>query len=149
MTSKDHEHSAGRLLRETMEAIPFARHLGFRIAPAEFAPAVLYVPFREGLVGNMMLPAYHGGVLGTLMQSAAMVKLFGEAGRLPKLVDSNVDYLRSAGPCTLYADCELVRVGRRIAAVTSRCWQRDSAHCVALARMHFLLEEGGIDQRAD
>lgn len=125
-----------------LDAIPFARHLGLRAAPADAAPALLYVPFRQGLVGNMVLPAYHGGVVGTVLQTVAMAMLLKEEGRLPKLVDINVDYLRPAGPHDLFADCELVRVGRRVAAVTSRCWQSRTDQCVAISRAHFVLDAG-------
>lgn len=133
---------AGACPQSILDAIPFARHLGFRVAPPDAAPALLYVPFRQGLVGNMFLPAYHGGVVGALLETVAMAMILKEEGRLPKLVDINVDYLRSAGPRDLYADCELVRVGRRVAAVTCRCWQSDPEHCVAISRAHFVLADG-------
>ena len=63
-----------------------------------------------------------------------------EAKTLPKPVDFAIDFLRSAGPRSTYAECEILRQGRRVAQVSVRCWQDDRDAPIAATRSHFLLE---------
>lgn len=124
-------------VRSAIWAVPYARHLGIDVVTIEGADSVLFhLPFEPRLIGNMALPAYHGGVVAAFMQVAALTTandLITE-DRLPKLVDFSIDYLNSAGPLDLYARCEVHRLGRRIATVGTRCWQNDTKLPVALSR---------------
>lgn len=84
----------------TLEAIPYARHLGIRLAEAETADdAVFHLPFDARLIGNVTLPAIHGGVVATFMQAAALVATYAlmHEDLPPKLVDFSIDYL--SRPC--------------------------------------------------
>ncbi len=127
-----------------VDYIPYGRHLGIRAEGSvnEEVP-LFHLPFRDGLIGNPTLPAIHGGVLAGLMETAALVTvLVGEGqARLPKLIDFTVDYLRSAGPRDVFAVCEILRQGRRVAAVRVRAWQDNEARPVAQARAQFLLAD--------
>ena len=93
------------------------------------------------------LPAYHGGVVATLMQVAALTATYVllDEDRPPKLVDFSIDYLSSAGPGDLFARCEMHRVGRRVAAVGIRCWQQDPDAPVALGRAHVFVAASASD----
>ncbi|MDZ7810851.1 MAG: CBS domain-containing protein [Arhodomonas sp.] len=75
--------------------IPYARLLGiaFRDDGGELS---FRLGFQEGNVGNPHLPALHGGVIGAFMENAAALHLLWreEAGRVPKVVDFSIDYLR-------------------------------------------------------
>lgn len=122
--------------------MPYARHLGIGVVANGGADSVLFhLPFEARLVGNVTLPAYHGGVVAAFMQVAALTTVFDliTEDRLPKLVDFSIDYLSSAGPLDLYARCEVHRVGRRIATVGIRCWQNDAEVPVALSRTHVFI----------
>lgn len=126
-----------------ISAMPYARHLGIGVVVAKGgADSILFhLPFEARLVGNVTLPAYHGGVVATFMQVAALTTVYDliTEGRLPKLVNFSIDYLNSAGPLDLYARCEVHRVGRRIATVGIRCWQNDTKVPVALSRAHIFI----------
>ncbi len=129
---------------ELVTAIPYAEHLGVQMT--QQADGFLFeLPFRKALVGNHLLPAIHGGVVAGFMENSAMLHLLvsQEQGRLPKTVDFSIDYLRSAGPKTTYARCDVTRQGRRVAHVSISCWQDNPRKPVAVARIHFILEEVG------
>ena len=115
-----------------ISAMPYARHLGIGVVVANGgADSILFhLPFEARLVGNVTLPAYHGGVVATFMQVAALTTVYDliTEGRLPKLVNFSIDYLNSVH-----------RVGRRIATVGIRCWQDDTKVPVALSRAHIFI----------
>lgn len=131
-----------------LATLPYARHLGVRVADVDLAgEGVLQLRFADRLIGNAALPAYHGGVVATLMQLTALIAtavLKGD-GSSPKLVDFSIDYLSSAGPADLFARCEVHRIGRRIAAVGVRCWQQDPNRPLALGRAHLYVAESISD----
>ncbi|MEJ8822215.1 PaaI family thioesterase [Variovorax humicola] len=138
-----HERTAAALA-----AVPYFHHLGIRLAAdAHDGEVTFYLPFDARLVGNPSLPAIHGGVLATLMQAAALLSTSAALGNAvpPKLVDFSIDYLSSAGPADLYAQCEMHRVGRRIAAVGIRCWQQSPDAPVALGRAHVYVAHSSSD----
>lgn len=118
--------------------VPYAELLGVRFDP-ERAHYVL--PFAPDLVGNARLPALHGGVVAGFAETAAVLWLMrAEAvDGVPKPVDFAIDYLRSAGAHSSYAQCEVLKQGRRVAQVVTRVWQQDPSELVAVARMHCLL----------
>lgn len=117
---------------------PYAAHLGIQREQDGFL-----LPYRELLLGDATRPALHGGVVAGFMETAALLHLLLSdiaAARLPKTIDFSIDYLRGAGPRATHAACEVLRVGRRVALVSVRCWQEDMRKPVALARAHFLWE---------
>ena len=126
-----------------MLAIPYCRHLGITAAVAD-GSLVLTMPFAAHLVGNPMLPALHGGVIGSLLETAAVAEVMFESGaaQLPKPVDITVDYLRSGRGVTSYARARIARQGRRVMNVHAEMWQEDETKLVAALRGHFLLAPG-------
>jgi acyl-coenzyme A thioesterase PaaI-like protein len=123
-------------------AMPYARHLGIGVAGNGGADSILFhLPFEARLVGNVTLPAYHGGAVAAFMQVAALTTVYDliAEDRLPKLVNFAINYPSSAGPQDLYAKCEVHRVGRRIATVGIRCWQNNPEVPVALSRAHVFI----------
>ncbi len=135
-------------ISSALNALPYARHLGLCRADAGGTGSVIFhLPFEARLVGNISLPAYHGGVVASFMQIAALTVTYGVLGedRPPKLVDFSIDYLSSAGPFDLFARCEMHRVGRRVAAVGIRCWQHDPDAPVALGRAHVFVAPSASD----
>ena len=127
-------------LRRLVEQLPYAQHLGLRIAMVS-GIRYLKMPYRSELVGNMMLPALHGGALGALMEIAALIacQRLDSLRRMPKLVDSTIDYLRSGKAKDTYALATIVRSGQRVITVHVECWQDDPSNVIAIMRMQLLV----------
>ncbi len=127
-------------MSRVLDAIPYARFLG--VAVDRVAGALECVlPFREEIVGNPMLPAVHGGVIGAFLELTAILRLSDESGtdRVPKPINFAIDYLRSAGPTTTRARADIFKLGRRVAVVHVVAWQDDPARPVAAGNGKFLL----------
>lgn len=122
---------------------PFIRFLGIRLVKGP--KPVFVMPFQEKLVGNVLLPALHGGAIGALLETAAIAAAYEpESMRLfPKTVDINIDYLRSARPRDLYAAARPLKIGRRVAAIAAEAWQDDPDEPIAFLRGQFLLTREG------
>ncbi|MGC1304745.1 MAG: PaaI family thioesterase [Caulobacteraceae bacterium] len=132
-----------------LQAIPYARFLGVRAERAG-DEITLVLPYADHLIGNPAPAAIHGGVLGALMEMAAIAQLTmaqaGEANglaRRPRPIDITVEYLRSARPVDTFARAQLRRVGRRIANVHVEAWQHTRAAPVATLHGHFKVFSDG------
>ena len=114
--------------------------LGIRVAPSADRP-LFRMPYQEKLIGNPTLPALHGGVIAGFAETAATLHLIQtlQGAKFPKSIDFSMDYLRSGRPEETFAQCEVVRVGSRVALVHVRCWQRSPDYPIAVARAQFLL----------
>lgn len=120
--------------------IPYVEYLGIRMAPGGAVP-LFRLPYQDKLIGNPFLPALHGGVIAGFAETAALLHLVQalQGAKLPKGIDFSIDYLRSGRPVETFAECELVRVGARVALVQVRCWQSSPDNPIVAARGHFLL----------
>ncbi|MBI3675107.1 MAG: PaaI family thioesterase [Proteobacteria bacterium] len=121
-------------------AIPYCRHLGID-AEVKDGKLVLVMPFVTHLIGNPILPAIHGGVIGSLLETAALAQIIWETRsvRLPKPVDITIDYLRSGRTLTSYAKARIAKQGRRVINVHAEMWQDDESKPIAALRGHFLI----------
>ena len=115
-------------------------HLGVR-AELRDGELILVMPFSTHLVGNTMLPALHGGVIGSLLETAAIAALIWDkpGGAFPKPVDITIDYLRSGRAVESYASARIAKQGRRVVNMHAEMWQDDPAKPVAALRGHFLV----------
>jgi len=131
-------------LARFLERAPYIRFLGMtaEIAGDEMT-AVL--PFSEHLVGNINIPALHGGVIGAFMEMTALAQLSisEPSKRLPKTIDITIEYLRPGRAQTTYARADLRKVGRRVANVHVEAWQEARDAPIAALRGHFLLSSNG------
>ena len=127
-------------MNRVLAEIPYARFLGVEVErTAGGLECVL--PFRQEIVGNALLPAVHGGVLGAFLELTALLRLLDESetDRVPKPITFSVDYLRSAGPATTRARAEIFKLGRRVANVRVVAWQDDPARPVVAGNGKFLV----------
>lgn len=127
-------------VQDLLARIPYAQFLGMKIELAgDEMTAVL--PFGQHIVGNPVLPAIHGGVLGAFMEMTALAQLLLTEGqaRQPRVIDVSIEYLRSGRPLTTFARAEIKKVGRRIANVHVEAWQDRRAAPIAALRGHFLV----------
>jgi uncharacterized protein (TIGR00369 family) len=126
-----------------LQELPYARFTGMRAQlqqEGERSWVCMHLPFQPSLVGNTIVPAFHGGVVGALLESAALMQLIHQRGLpMPKTIDFTVDYLRLARAEDLYAVAEVQRLGRRIANVRMHAYQKSEQDRVALGRGNFLL----------
>lgn len=136
-----------RYTRETgdfsrlLESIPYASFIG--LACERFGDDLIFrLPVRESNLGNPILPAIHGGVIGGFMEMAANIYLMmsQDSLRMPRIVDFSLDYLRAGLNRETYAQCHLTRQGNRVANVMVTAWQKSRNEPIATARAHFLLE---------
>ena len=99
--------------------------------------------FSEQNIGNNIVPALHGGLIGGFLESAAIsfLMLNNNLEQIPKIVDFSLDYLRPGKPEETYARCVLTRQGRRVVNVSAQAWQKDIDSPIAVARAHFLALE--------
>ena len=123
-----------------LERIPYARHLGLEVQRDDVG-LVVHMPCREALIGNFMLPALHGGVLGALMELTARVAAQRQDTdkRCPRILDSHINYLRSAQARSTFASAEIVRQGRRTSLVQVTCWQGEKSKPIASGQVQLLL----------
>lgn len=114
------------LLRQWFEqGIPFNRFLGIRLHALERGRCVLWLPWRDELVGDASRPAVHGGVLSTLIDTAGGGACFSALDRAEdrlSTVDLRVDYLRPGGPADLWCQGEVVRMGNRVGVARMTLW---------------------------
>jgi acyl-coenzyme A thioesterase PaaI-like protein len=96
---------------------------------------------KQSNIGNPLMPAIHGGVIGGVMELAATfhIALTSDINQLPKIVDFSIDYLRSAHVVDTFAKCEVIRQGRRVVNVNIKTWQASPDQAITTARAHFLL----------
>lgn len=127
-------------MTELADQIPYARFIGLRVERTE-AGIECVLPFREDLVGNVALPALHGGILGAFVELTALLRLMDElrTSAVPKPINFTVDYLRSAGPRDTRARATIFKLGARIANVHISAWQQDPAKPVVTGVGKFLM----------
>ena len=121
-------------------SVPYCAHLGVRLS-VRGQRLVLEMPFSDHLIGNPMVPAIHGGVIGSFLETAAISQVIWETGATatPKPVDITIDYFRTGRPVTSYAAARIVKLGRRVINVHAEMWQDDEAKPVAVLHGHFLI----------
>lgn len=136
-----HTQETGDFAR-LLETIPYAGFIGLECQ--QFGDDLIFcLPPKPENLGNPILPAIHGGVIGGFMEVSAAIYLMmsQENFRIPRIIDFSLDYLRAGLDRETYAECQLTRQGNRVANVQVTAWQKSRAQPIATARAHFLLEE--------
>ncbi|GGY43522.1 thioesterase [Bacterioplanes sanyensis] len=121
-------------------AIPYAGLIGLQFQ--RFGKDVLFqLPKNDDNIGNPILPAIHGGVIGGFMELSASLHLLMtmETLAMPKMIDFSLDYLRAGRHQDTFAECQVWRQGSRVANVAINAWQAERTTPIATARAHFLL----------
>jgi len=123
-----------------LQRVPYVRFLGMR-AELSGDEMTAILPFSDHLVGNIHLPALHGGVIGAFLEMTALAQLSVTQGsaKVHKTIDVTVEYLRPGRALTTYARADLRKVGRRVANVHVEAWQEARDQPIAFLRGHFLL----------
>jgi uncharacterized protein (TIGR00369 family) len=128
-------------LRAILERIPYCRFLGITVGQDDDGELISVLRFGPQIVGNALLPAIHGGVIGAFLENAAIVEVMQKspAGALPKPIDLTIAYLRSARAVDTFAKAIVTKHGRRVTNVRVEAWQDDRRRPIATAQGHFLV----------
>lgn len=133
-------HQTGNYL-ELMQLVPYAQTIG--ASCRRFGDEVIFkLPKRDSNIGNPILPAIHGGVIGGFMEISAAIHLtmFQPTPKLPRIVDFSIDYLRAGLHKDTYVECQLTRQGNRVANIMINAWQQSREKSIATARAHFIFD---------
>ena len=127
-------------MQALVDHIPYAKFMGIRV-DRKGNEITMVLPFKEMLIGNPVLPALHGGAIGTFLELTSVIQLMynTQCERLPKTVDISIDYLRSGRPVETYGRAFVTRQGRRVANVRAEIWQEEIKKPIAASHGHFLL----------
>ena len=136
-----------RVARETGDlsplvgTIPYFRFLGISAAVTS-GELVGKMTYSDPLIGNASRQALHGGTLGGLLESTAILQTLWESETvvLPKIVTITIDFLRSGRPVDTFAGGLITKKGRRVVNVGVEAWQDDRTRPIARANAIFLLE---------
>lgn len=126
-----------------VDAIPYAKFLGIS-AQEENGALIAKLAFSPTNIGNPILPAIHGGVVGAFLETVAILQLLWmqESVTVPKTITITIDYLRTAGPLDTFGKAIVTKLGSRVANVRAVAWQADPDKPVAGANGNFLLTPG-------
>jgi acyl-coenzyme A thioesterase PaaI-like protein len=136
-----------RAARETgnfsplVDSIPYLRFLGVSVSQVD-GELIGKMAYSDPLIGNASLPALHGGTIGALLESTALLQalLESETLMLPKIVTITVDFLRSGRPIDTFAKGSITKQGRRVVNVGAEAWQEDRSRPIARANAIFIVE---------
>ena len=139
--------SENEIFDAMMRLMPYAQTMGMRVHAMEEDALVCHMPFDESHIGNVELPAIHGGALSSFMEMAATVEVarrqLGQMNvaanadmeqviaHVPVPLNVTVQYLRSAKDQDCYVRAEVLKLGRRSNTVLCRLWQEDESKPVA------------------
>jgi uncharacterized protein (TIGR00369 family) len=120
--------------------VPYARTVGLELLRDDQG-LLAALRFREGNIGNFVVRTIHGGVIGGLLEHAAMMHLLVETDIpvVPRIINVSIDYLRPCRAEDTFARGSIIRQGRQVGNVRVTAWQEDPARLVAAAHAHFML----------
>lgn len=138
--SKAHELDP-QSLEGLLNLSPYARLIGMGLQIENGEPR-FHLPFQAQNIGNTILPALHGGVIGGFMEMSAIMHMLyiRESTSVPRTVDFSIDYLRPGLARELWASCSVTKHGKQIANVQITAWQESPDKPVAVARAHLILD---------
>ncbi len=119
-----------------IERAAIAGWLGF--SASEDNDGLVYaLAFDEKHIGNPLIRALHGGVIGAFLEVAAQCELAAAIGPDAKIrtVNMDIDYLTSSRAQPMTARASITRMGRRLAFVEATGWQASEAKPVAKSRL--------------
>jgi uncharacterized protein (TIGR00369 family) len=124
-------------------ALPaYAQWIGVELDSWDGELPVLGINYQNAICGNPGM--FHGGVVGALLEMAAVAALdahLGAKGGMSKLVvlNATVEFLRTAVEQRAFASARIIRAGRRLATVQATLWQDSPEKPVSTAIVNILL----------
>lgn len=107
-------------LQARIDRIPFNKWLGLTLV--EFTPngVRLTTRWRDEMTGVPELPAIHGGILASLIDSGGSYAIARGLGRAVPTVDLRIDYHAAAAPGDLTILGELIHLGRTVSTAETK-----------------------------
>mgnify|MGYP001393840535 CR=1 FL=1 len=99
-------------LQERITLAPFHQWLGLRVTEVSEDGIRISVPWRDEFVVNPKAGYAHGGILASLIDTAADYALAAKIGGPVPTVDLRVDYHRAALPGELSVEARVIKLGR-------------------------------------
>tara|TARA_B110000967_G_scaffold80177_1_gene82948 strand:+ start:89 stop:544 length:456 start_codon:yes stop_codon:yes gene_type:complete len=129
--------------QQILDLIPYSSFIGAqaKVLKADSENVLYWLERRASNIGNPSLPAIHGGVIGGFLELSASIEVLYtlDVNEVPKVVDFSLDYLRPGRYKTIYANCTVLRQGKKLVNVTATAWQDNPETPIATARCHFLI----------
>jgi len=128
------------------EFVPVHKFLGITLREARRGYALLHFPFRDEFVGDPRHRRWHGGMLATLIDSAAgsaAITTFTSPEDQVSSIDIRVDYLRTGKPLDLLAEGEIVRDGKNVLFAKMKVWHEETGEVIAEGRGAFRIKRQG------
>lgn len=126
--------------QSVFETIPYFGYLGLELEETN-EELICVMPKNKRFIGNPVLPALHGGIVGAFVESTALVHMLvtQEVTQIPKIINITVEYLRSAKLEVSYARAVITKPGRRVANMRVQAWQSNREKPIATASANFLV----------
>lgn len=127
-------------IRDILATSPFCRFLNIT-ATVDERGVLATLPVSDQLVGNVTLPALHGGVVASFLEVVCLLQLAHESGteRPARAINISVEYLRPARLEAVFGRARIRRAGRRVAVIHAEAWQSDETAPVCLLQSHLRL----------
>src|SRR5690606_10935800 len=118
-----------------LQMVPYARLIGIECLRLG-DEMVFRLPSNMDNIGNLTLPALHGGVLAGVPRLPAVLHWCSFMGspHFANAVDFSIDYLRAGHHRATFAACQVSRPGRRVANVAVTAWHTNQSDPIATAR---------------
>ncbi len=121
--------------------MPANKIFGFEILELKEGYAKIHVPFKEEFIGDFIQGIWHGGIVASIADSAAGIAastVLTDGRDKLNTIDLRIDYLKGACKEDLFAEAELLKVGKRIIKADVKLYQ-ETKGTVAIARGAFSL----------
>ncbi len=134
-------------LAAAFESIPHCREMGLKIISLAPRRAVMRLDYSDRLVGNPQTGVLHGGVISTVIDTAAGLAAAASvpAESAVATLDLRIDYLQPARPGkAITGEAECYRLTRSVAFVRALAHQGDRNDPVAHCAAAFMLNSTGF-----
>ena len=135
------------------EKITFNAHLGMRIKKLSAKNVTIEFPMRPELIGHYLYGRLHGGVISSVLDATGGIAVMQAIAEFHKhenamqimsrfrylgTVDLRVDFLRQGIGESFYAEGQVVRLGKRIAA-TSMTLHNNTGSLIATGNATYIV----------
>ena len=136
-------------IKALLDSDPYAGVLGLSVSIIDGAIQTKSET-SQSLVGNINLPALHGGVVGSLMMLTASLELHHQldSNQSAMLLDMDVDYLRSGRVIPTYGRADILRLEQKDGDNDGYIVARGQNRPIAFSRMSFLVWVQGDESPA-